>query len=331
MCFSSIQCRIFGTCGWSRGLSPDPTKVQAFRDWKVPGSVIDVSSFLGLAEYYRQFIPQFARIAAPFTNLTRKDHPFAWTLREGEAFYHLKDALVQAPILQLVDPFRKFIVTTDASDFVVGAVLSQVWDDGEHFVAYENRKMNAIEVNHATHERELLVFIHAFHTWRHYLLGNRFIVVTDHNSLNYLQTQPTLSRRQARWSEFLAEFDFEIVYRSRKGNVVVDDLSQLNVVDCGIASKRFNLEDLFKGIEQAYQKEKETKRLLEGLDNQKDFIIIQNKYIILKWKKIALPSIRAIQGFDYARVPRHQVCRSFGGEKDIGANPKGFLLAYNSS
>ena len=103
--------------------------------------------------------------------------------------------MIRAPILQLADPSREFIVTTDANDFAVGAILSQVWDDGEHLVAYESRKMNAAEVNYATHERELLAVIHALRTWRHYLLGNHFIVVTDHNSLKYLQTQPTLSRR----------------------------------------------------------------------------------------------------------------------------------------
>ena len=148
--------------------------------------------------------------------------------------------MIRAPILQLADTSRELIVTTDASDFAVGAVLSQVWDDGEHPVVYESRKMNAAEVNYATHERELLAIIHALRTWRHDLLGNHFIVVTDHNSLKYLPTQPTLSRRQARWSEFLPEFDFEIVYRPGKGNVVVDALSRLQVVDCGIASKGFN-------------------------------------------------------------------------------------------
>ena len=97
--------------------------------------------------------------------------------------------------------------------------------------------MNATELNYATHERELLALIHSLCTWRHYLLGNHFIVVTDHNSLKYLQTQPTLSRRQARWSEFLSEFDFEIVYRPGKGNVVADALSRLHVVDYGTTSK----------------------------------------------------------------------------------------------
>ena len=261
----------------SEGLSPDPAKVAAVADWKVPTSVTEVRSFLGLAGYYRRFIPQFAKIAAPLTNLTRKNTPFTWSLREGEAFEQLKTVLLHAPVLQLADPERTFVVTTDASDFAIGAVLSQRWDDGEHPVAYESRKMNAAEGNYATHEKELLAVIHALRTWRHYLLGNSFTVVTDHNSLKYLHTQPNLSRRQARWAEFLAEFEFDFVYRPGKGNVVADALSRLNVANCGTTSKVHHREDLFRGLEQAYKKETETKRLLEGLGDRKDFQVIQNK------------------------------------------------------
>ena len=148
----------------TKGLSPDPAKVQAVRDWKMPESVTDIRSFLGLAGYYRRFIPQFAKIAAPLTNLTRKNTPFTWSLREGEAFQHLKDVLLHAPVLQLADPERKFFVTTNASDFAIGAVLSQVWDDGEHPIAYESRKLNAAEGNYAMHKKELLAVIHALRT-----------------------------------------------------------------------------------------------------------------------------------------------------------------------
>ena len=93
----------------------DPAKVQAVQDWKIPTNVTEVRGFLGLAGYYRRFIPHFAQIAAPLTNLTRKNTPFTWSLREGEAFKALKDVLQHAPVLQLVDPSRDYIVTADAS------------------------------------------------------------------------------------------------------------------------------------------------------------------------------------------------------------------------
>ena len=243
-------------------------------------NVSEIRSFLELVGYYRRFIRNFTRIAAPLTNLTRKDRPFTWSLREGEAFNHLKAVLQNAIVLQLADQSRPYIVTTDASDYAMGAVLSQVWDDGEHPVAFESRKMNPAEQNYPTHERELLAVIHALRTWRHYLLGRKFTIVSDHHSLKFLQTQPQLSRRQARWLELLAEFDFEIVHRPGKSNVVADALSRLNkieVQELGTVKKGVKREDLFKGLEQAYKNDKETKRILENLDTEKDFCVVQNK------------------------------------------------------
>ena len=143
----------------------------------------------------------------------------------------MKEALQHAPIFQLADPSRGYIVTIATNDFAMGAVLSQVWDDGEHPVSYKSRKMNAAEMNYPTHERELLAIIRALRVCRHYLLGKPFKIVTDHHSLKYLITQPNLSRRQARWVEMIAEFDFEVVHRQGKSNVVEDTLSKLTIVD----------------------------------------------------------------------------------------------------
>ena len=134
----------------------------------------------------------------------------------------------------MADAAKEYIVTCDASDYAVGAVLSQTHEDGEHPVAYESRKMNSAEMNYPTHERELLAVIHALRTWRHYLAGQKFIVVIDHYSLQYLRTQPQLSKRQAHWLDFIAEFDFDIVHKPGKSNVVVDALSRLNALDCGV-------------------------------------------------------------------------------------------------
>ena len=113
------------------------------------------------------------------------------------------------------------------------------------------------------------------------MLGRRFIIVSDHHSLKFLQTQPQLSRRQARWLEFLAEFDFEIVHRLGKSNVVTDALSRLNnleIQDLGILKKSVKREDLFKGLEQAFKKDKETKRILENLDAEKNSVPSRIRY-----------------------------------------------------
>ena len=131
---------------------------------------------------------------------------------------------------------KEYIVTCDASDYAVGGVLSQKHEDGEHPVAYESRKMNTAERNYPTHERELLAMIHALRTWRHYFAGQKFTVVTDHYSLQYLRTQPNLSKRQARWLDFIAEFNFDIVHKPGKSNVVADALSRLNTLDCGVTT-----------------------------------------------------------------------------------------------
>ena len=224
-----------------------------------------MQSFLGLAGYYRRFIPQFARIAAPLTDLTKKTSPWRWSLREGEAFNALKQALLSAPVLQLADVDKEYIVTCDASDFAVGAVLSQNHDDGEHPVAYESRKMNTAEGNYLTHERELLAVIHALRTWRHYLSSKKFIVVTDHYSLQYLRTQPNLSKRQARWLDFVAEFDFGIVHSPGKSNVVADALSRLNTLEWGLTRSEQHWETQWKNLIKDYTKDSKRKEMLENI------------------------------------------------------------------
>src|SRR3954463_9524189 len=105
----------------------------------------------------------------------------------------LQDKLSQASILVSADPTKPFEVTTDASDFAIGAVLSQ---DGKP-VTFESRQMSPAEKNYAVHEKELLAIVHALKVWRHYLEGQEFNVITDHQSLRYLQTQDKLNRRQA--------------------------------------------------------------------------------------------------------------------------------------
>jgi hypothetical protein len=135
----------------------------------------------------------------PLTNLTKKSHPWVWTGRCQDAFELLKQKLTEAPLLHTPDESLPYEVVTDASDLGLGGVLLQ---EGQH-VAFEPRKFNDAELNYQTTEKEMLAVVHALRVWRCYLEGAKLTVYTDHMSNTYFQTQPNLSRRQARWSEFL--------------------------------------------------------------------------------------------------------------------------------
>jgi transposase InsO family protein len=208
------------------GISMDSSKLDDVRKWPIPKSVEDIRSFLGLTGYYRRFIHKFSQIAAPLSNLTRNLVPFLWTEVEQKAFEDLKTALLTGPVLLVPDDQLPFTVTADASGYAVGATLSQDIGRGLQPTAFMSHRMSPPEMNYPVHEQELLAVIRALGEWRHYLHGQRFDVITDHHSLTFLQTQPKLSKRQVRWLEQLAEFEFNIVYKPGKTNVVADALSR---------------------------------------------------------------------------------------------------------
>jgi hypothetical protein len=135
---------------------------------------------LGRCDYYRCFVRNFSTIAAPLTNLTKKDVAFEWTPTQEVAFTQLKEALMNTPILRNADSKLPFEVQTDASETGVSAVLQQKSEDGTRPEAYMSRKLNAAEQNYSVHERELLAVVDALRDWRPYLLGHKFVVKIDH-------------------------------------------------------------------------------------------------------------------------------------------------------
>jgi hypothetical protein len=145
---------------------------------------------------------------------------FQWTLDCENSFQHLKQLLTSDPILRIADPNEDFIVCTDACKEGLGGVLTQ----NGFVVCYESRKLKEHKRHYATHDLELASIVHALRKWRHYLMGKRFELRTDHNGLKYLFDQPNLNARQSRWLEFLSEYDFDIKHTKGKENKVVDAL-----------------------------------------------------------------------------------------------------------
>ena len=196
------------------GVSVDPRKVTAVAEWPIPKDKTEVRSFLGLASYYRRFVKGFSKIVAPMTNLLKgKSNVIDWTPECDSSFQTLKSMLIQTHVLTIMDPLKgNIVLCTDASDLAIGAVLMQ----DKKIIAYESRKLNSAELNYRIHKKELLAVIHSLKVWRRCLLGVRFKIQTDHESLKYLSTQHHLSKRRCRWMEFLQEFDFDIEYIKEK-------------------------------------------------------------------------------------------------------------------
>ena len=200
------------------GISMDPAKLATIRDWPVPASVKQVQSWLGFTNFYRRFVQNYARIAHPLNDLTRKLAPgakFAITPAALAAFEKLKETLLEAPALRHFDQLRQISVITDGSDYALSGIVHQPDDDGRlHPVAFYSRRMQPAEINYDAGDKEALAIVATFKHFRPWLLGSRHpvILLCDHLNLASLMTTKTLNRRQARWAQFLADFDFRFAH-----------------------------------------------------------------------------------------------------------------------
>jgi hypothetical protein len=202
--------------------------VKAITEWEAPASVKAVRSFLGFANFYRQFIRNHSSVAAPLTELTRKDTGFRWTDAADKAFATLKRLFTTAPILLQFDPDRETVVETDSSGWAVGGVLSQYDDDGLlRPCAYFSKKNAPAECNYEIHDKELLAIIRCLQQWESELTSlSHFTIVTDHKNLRYFMTLRRLTERQMRWADILSRYNFSITYRPGKQNERSDALSR---------------------------------------------------------------------------------------------------------
>ena len=167
----------------ANGISPNPKLLAAVKEWKEPTTVKQIQQFLGLCNYYRRFVYQFSEIAAPLTRLTEKKTDFHWDLECQVAFDGLKEALCEAPILAYIRVSGLFIVDTDASNTGIDSVLSQVQENEERVIWYASKKLNRAQRQYCVTRRELLATVIFLQEFRHYILGQKFVLRTDRNSL----------------------------------------------------------------------------------------------------------------------------------------------------
>ena len=210
-------------------ISMDPEKIEAIAEWPRPESVKDIQSFLGFANFYRKFVKGYSQITAPLTEATKKTNPkFAWTQEMQSAFDHLREVFTTAPVLQLFNWDLETRVETDASDYAIGACLSQKHEKNWKPIAFYSRKMTAPELNYDVHDKELLAIVEAMSQWKIYLEGpkHEVTVFSDHKNLSSFTEKKELNRRQVRWAETLASFHFKIVHKPGTENAAADALSR---------------------------------------------------------------------------------------------------------
>ncbi|MBE6133033.1 MAG: hypothetical protein E7180_06615 [Erysipelotrichaceae bacterium] len=266
------------------GLKADPEKINAILKWPVPTTVKEVQSFIGLCNYYRIFIKDFAKIASPIHKLTRKNVPFNWGPDQQAAFDKLKSLFTSAPILKNPDSNKPFVVETDASNFAVGAVLSQEFDGKLHPIAFISSSLTKSERNYPIYDKELLAIKVALEEWRHFLEGARhpFTIYTDHKNLTFPRKPEMLSQRQIRWYEFLSRFEFNLVYRAGKKSGKPDLLSRRsdhlfnysnNVSCCVVNCFKINEDTLINSILNSLKDDEFYIKIKSFLENNNDFSV----------------------------------------------------------
>ena len=182
-----------------RGVEMQKEKVEGVLNWPAPRNVKEVQKFLGLANYYRRFIRDFAKIAALLHALVRKEQKWKWEKEQEEAFGKLKKVFMTEPVLAILDIDREMRVEANASDYAMEGVLLLKCEDGKwRLVAFISKSLNATERNYEIHDKEMLAVIRCLEAWRHYLKGAKleFEIWTDHKNLQYFMTSQKLNQRQ---------------------------------------------------------------------------------------------------------------------------------------
>ena len=232
--FLKKEVKYLGHVVSNNGVKVDEDKVKVIKNLAPPTSVKGVRSFIGMCSYYRRFVPHFAKIAKPLTELTKKNRHFHWTNECQTAFETLRDALTKAPVLAFPDITKPYKVFTDASNSAIGSALVQNFPEGERVIQYLSHQLNETQQRWPIIEKEAYAIVYSIDKFRHYLKGCKFTVMTDHKPLKHLFTSEMRNARIQRWAIMLDECGCDIQYVSGSKNVVADALSRLGPLEADV-------------------------------------------------------------------------------------------------
>lgn len=260
--FGVRQVEYLGHVISENGVETDLGKIEAMKNWPVPKTVKELRGFLGLTGYYRRFIRKYGIIAKPLNMLLQKGG-FRWSDTAQKAFEELKEAMTQAPVLSLPDFKLPFEIETDASGHGIGAVLMQ----NKHPIAFISQALAPKHQGLSTYEKEFLAIVLAVTKWRSYLLGNHFIIRTDHHSLKFLMEQKMLTPMQQKWLSKLLGFDYEIVYKKGIENKVADALSRVTNIDCSLYAMYTVASDLLLQLQTSWETDAGLQQLMQKIQD----------------------------------------------------------------
>jgi len=219
------------------GVRMQKEKVDGVVSWPTPRSAKDIQKFMGLANYYRQFIQDFSRIAKPLNMLVGKDRKWEWGVEQQGAFEELKKRFTTEPILAVPDRDQEMRIEADASDYTMGGILLVKGENGKwRPVAFISKSLSPAEKNYEIHDKEMLAVIRCLEDWRHYLEGTKkeFKIWTDHKNLQYFMSSQKLNCRQARWALYLSRFNFTLKHVPGRSMGKVDSLSRRSDWQIGV-------------------------------------------------------------------------------------------------
>eukprot|EP01018_Ginkgo_biloba_P015294 Gb_10780 [translate_table: standard] len=262
--FGKREVEYLGHAISGEGVKVDSKKIEAILSWSTPKNIKCLRGFLGLTRYYRKFVKGYSQIAAPLTDLLKKE-AFGWNEHANQAFENLKKAMTSTLVLATPDFCKTFVIECDASGTGIGAVLME---EGRP-LAFESRKLTKRDQTKSTYEKEMLAILHAVREWRQYLLGNRFQVKTDHNSLKYFLEQRVSSEEQQKWVIKMQGYDFEIVYKKGKDNIVADALSR-EEEEFTLCSMSLVVPSWLEEARQEWQEDPSMRQKIQDLQGGKD-------------------------------------------------------------